>query len=278
MTWAADAAGNPSPQALKDSGALFVGRYVGTQFQHFGVSRSYIDDCLAVGVGVLLIFEEWSSQFLGGYDVGRQMMNRMHDGWRALGAPDTIVPAVALVDPNPGAVPGNEQALIDFARGVNDGCWLPEWTGYGSKYGLDVVRNSGVATKQTRRWGVGTWGFGESPSGQLPANVDADMIQHGNISAPVPGVDYNTVLRDMGHWGEDVPLSEDDINRITLPLIQWMQNHVTGLGVDGKTEITNRAILDPVLALKGGVGGAGLTADEVKAIVRAELDRTKLGT
>lgn len=204
MTWAADAAGQPNPQALKDAGCTFVGQYVGTAYQHYGVPRWYIDQCHILGLGVLLILEEWSSQFLGGYDAARQMMARMEDGWRELGAPTdgSVIPAIVVVDPNPNAVPGHEGELSAFVRGIEDALWTPEWTGYGSLYGLQVA--SGVAKKMTRRWGVGTWGFGESSNGALPASTHliAEMIQHGNVAAPVEDVDYNTVFRpDMGQWG-----------------------------------------------------------------------------
>jgi hypothetical protein len=199
---AADAAGHPNPEDLRNAGFLFIGQYVGTAHQNFGVSREYIDWCLSCRVGVLLIFEEWGSQFLGGYGVAVECCARMMAGWDALGAPrdGTVIPAVVLVDPTPGAVAGNEQALRDFARGWNDALPFPEFTGYGSKNGLDLAAE--VAPKMTRRWGVGTWGFGERPDGSLPDFVPADMIQHGNVGSPVAGTDFNTVFReDMGQWG-----------------------------------------------------------------------------
>lgn len=207
MTWAADAASPKDPAELAATECAFIGRYLGTAYQRYGFSRAEADGYLDHGVGVLVIFEEWASQFLGGFDVAVQMMDRMRLSWHALGIPDTVIPAIVLVDPSPGAVPGNEGALIDFARGIESRLWTSEWTAYGSKYGLDVVRASGVAPRLTRRWGVGTWGFGEGPAphGALPPGVDADLIQHGNRAAPVGGTDYNTMLRpDMGQWGGPV--------------------------------------------------------------------------
>lgn len=211
--WAADAASNPNPQALKDSDCLFIARYVGTAYQRYGVSRDYIDWCHGVGIGVVLIFEEWSSQFLGGYDAAVQCCNRMMVSWDALGAPrdGSVIPAVVILDPNPSAAYGNEGALQDFARGWNDSLPFDQFTGYGSRYALDLAGE--VAPKMTRRWGVGTWGYGERSDGSLPDNVPADMIQHGNIGAPVPGCDYNTLFRtDMGQWGGQgtTPKKEED--------------------------------------------------------------------
>lgn len=192
---------------MKDAGGLFVAQYVGTSDYHpngqrYGVSRAYIDQCLAVGLGVMLIFEEWANQFLGGYTIARQMMGRMRQGWDALGAPNdgTVIPAVAVVDPDPSRVYGNEQALQEFVHGIEDSLWLPQWTGYGSRYGLDLA--GAVAPRLTRRWGVGSWGYGERPDGSLPPDVPADMIQHANAGSPVPATDLNTVFRpDMGQWG-----------------------------------------------------------------------------
>jgi hypothetical protein len=93
-------------------------------------------------------------------------------------------------------------------------------------------------------------------------------------------IPLDTNYADSLDWtGDDVVLSDDDINRITLPLIRWMQNHVTGHGDDGKTEITNRMVLDPVLTLvnePAAQGGGGLSKDEVRAVVREELDSTGL--
>lgn len=202
MTWAADAAGDPDPQALAASGCSFVARYVGTAHQRYGVTRRYIDACHAAGVGVGLIFEEWGSQFLGGYQAAVESCARMTAGWDALGAPrdGTVIPMVVILDPSPGAAYGNEGALREFARGWNDALPFSQFTGYGSRYALDLAAQ--VAPKMTRRWGVGTWGYGERADGTLPPDVGADMIQHGNRGAPVPGCDYNTLLRpDMGQWG-----------------------------------------------------------------------------
>ena len=86
---AADAAGHPNPEDLRNAGFLFIGQYVGTEHQQFGVSRNYIDWCLSCDVGVLLIFEEWGSQFLGGYATAVEACVRMMAGWDALGAPAT---------------------------------------------------------------------------------------------------------------------------------------------------------------------------------------------
>lgn len=207
--FALDAAGNPDPGAVKGSGAAFVARYVGTAHQAYGVTRDYVAACHAIGLPVALILEEWGSQFLGGYDAAVQACGRMMAGWDDLGAPrdGTVLPMVALVDPSPGAVNGNEGALRGFARGWDDALranGFREWTGYGSRYGLDLAGE--VAPGMTRRWGVGTWGYGERPDGGLPADVGADMIQHGNRAAPVPGCDYNTLLRpDMGQWAPPGP-------------------------------------------------------------------------
>jgi hypothetical protein len=203
--WAADAAGDPDPTVLAESRCLFIARYVGTRYQRYGVTRGYIDACHAAGVGVGLIFEEWGSQFLGGYQAAVACGQRMLASWDALGAPrdGSVIPLVVIVDPSPSAVYGNENAVRDFARGWHDlltSEGFPEWTGYGSRYGLDLAGEA--APSMTRRWGVGTWGYGERRDGSLPDDVPADMIQHGNRAAPVPGTDYNTLFRlDMGQWG-----------------------------------------------------------------------------
>ena len=215
MTWAADAAGNPDPAALAATGCAFIGRYLATPFQRYGVTRAYVDACHERGVGVLLIAEEWGSQFLGGAPAATAAAGRALAAWDQLGAPrdGTVTPAVVLVDPSPGLVPGNEPALRAFAA-----AWDAElvaagfraWTGYGSRYGLEI--SSQVAPHMTRRWGVGTWGYGERSDGSLPADVGAHLIQHGNRAAPVAGCDFNTILSpDMGQWGGTTPARTEEV-------------------------------------------------------------------
>lgn len=234
--WAADAATNPDPNELRDTGCLFIARYVGTPYQRYGVSRDYIDQCLSVGVGVMLIFEEWASQFLGGYNAAIQSCNRMMAAWDALGAPrdGSVIPAVVILDPSPSAAYGNEGALQDFARGWNDALPFNEFTGYGSRYSLDLA--GAVAPKMTRRWGVGTWGYGERGDGSLPGDVPADMIQHGNRGAPVARCDYNTIFReDMGQWGGPAVAKKEDDPFMWGAVVIGLDGRVHAYAVAGST-------------------------------------------
>jgi hypothetical protein len=200
MPIALDAAGHPNPQAVKNTGALFIGQYVGTAFQQYGVSRAQIDAYLAAGIGVLIVFEEWDNQFLGGRQAALESCARMVAACEQLGVPRTIRPAVALLDPTPSALTGNEGSLRAYARGWNDALPWAEFMGYGSRAALDLAAD--VAPKMTRRWGVGTWGYGERMDGSLPPNVPADLIQHGNAVSPLAGTDVDTILTlDIGYWG-----------------------------------------------------------------------------
>lgn len=225
MGWAADAATNPDVAHLKETGCEFICRYVGTRYQAYGVTRDYIDRCVHNGVGVGLIFEEWANQFKTGFDGAVQSCHRMMEGWERLGAPKdgSVIPMVVLVDPAPSAVVGAEDALQAYARGwdyILSEYGFAEWTGYGSKYGLDLAARA--TSRMTRKWGVGTWGYGERPNGSLPDHVDADMIQHANKHAPVPRTDYNTVFRpDMGQWGG--PVVQRKQERIYDMYIGWGQ-------------------------------------------------------
>jgi hypothetical protein len=235
---AADAAGHPDPQALRDAGYLFVGKYVGTAHQAYGVSRAYIDECLAVGIGVLLIFEEWGNQFLGGYEAALASCDRMMRGWDALGAPrdGTVLPAVALLDPSPSAVYGNESQFRDYARGWNDALPFPEFTGYGSLYAHMLAAD--VAPKMTRRWGVGTWGYGEGRHGELPDAIafSVEMIQHGNVASPVPNTDHNTLYRaDMGQWGGPAPRPKPKDSLMWVAIIKGLDGLVHAYVCAGAT-------------------------------------------
>ena len=75
------------------------------------------------------------------------------------------------------------------------------------------------------------------------------------------------------YWPElpkdaDMPFSQDDLH--------YLQNYVTGMGIDGVTPITNLDLLKAIGAIKPSAGG-GLTEEQVRAIVRSELNKTKLG-
>jgi hypothetical protein len=81
-----------------------------------------------------------------------------------------------------------------------------------------------------------------------------------------------------------LPIAGDDV-ALDLTDFAWLQNNVSGQGIDGKTNITNRMVLDAVAALAKKVDeippaavvtGSGLTPDAVRAIVREELNKTKL--
>lgn len=208
VAWGADSAGNPDPAALAAAGIPAIGRYLSTPYQRYGVTRGYIDDCHAAGVGVFLIFEEWASQFLGGYPAAVAACARGMEAWHALGAPldGSVVPHVALVDPTPSAVYGAEGVLQAYAKGWDDTLPFPRWRGYGSRYGLDLAAQ--VVTKMELPWGVGTWGYGEAGDGSLPdwTGDVTDLIQHGNLPGLVPGTDTNTLYRaDLGAWGGPAP-------------------------------------------------------------------------
>lgn len=208
----ADAAGHPDPWALRQAGYQVIAQYLGTPYQAYGVSRSYVDQCFEAGLGVILIMEEWSSQFLGGYPAAVDSCNRMMAAWDALGAPrdGSVIPHVVLVDPTPSAVYGAEGILQAYAKGWDDALPFPAWRGYGSKYGLDLAAQ--VTTKMILPWGVGTWGYGEQWNGALPdwTGDVADMIQHGNVAGWVGGIDHNSLYRlDLGAWGGQAPGPEE---------------------------------------------------------------------
>jgi hypothetical protein len=159
----------------------------------------------------------------------------MMESWNNLGAPldGSVIPAVVILDPNPGAAYGAEAELQAFARGWNDHLPFNEFTGYGSRYSLDLAGQ--VAPKMTRRWGVGTWGYGESGNGSLPPNVPADMIQHGNLEAPVLGTDYNTIFRvDMGQWGGSSANKKKEESYMWIALAVWLDGvHAFKVGAGG---------------------------------------------
>lgn len=299
MVWAADAVSNPSPAALKMSGCAFIGRYVGTAYQRYGVSRSYIDDCLAHGVGVLLIFEEWASQFLSGRSGAAACCDRMMAGWDALGAPSdgSVLPAVVMLDPSPSVIYGAEPQMREWSRGWQEHLPLPGFMGYGSRYSLDVAAQT--APKMIRRWGVRTWGYQDGPP--------PDLIQEPNIAPPIGGVDYNTIVRaDLGVWGgqsagarEDDPMSERLVENqdngewwyfppLAQPPVKVSNEEVLGLGSTGIPVSHSRgpAIVaagtrraSASAAFQAGLlAGSGATEAQVQAAVRAELNATRLAS
>jgi hypothetical protein len=73
-----------------------------------------------------------------------------------------------------------------------------------------------------RRWGVGTWGYGERGDGSLPDGTSSvvDMVQHGNLAGLVGGIDHNTLFRpDMGQLGgsaQPAPAQRPEIPRMYI--------------------------------------------------------------
>lgn len=65
-------------------------------------------------------------------------------------------------------------------------------TAYGNPAAVEAlcagIRAAGLVAL---RWGVGTWGYGESGGGIPPSTADAELIQSGNNPGPVPGTDLN---------------------------------------------------------------------------------------
>ena len=98
------------------------------------------------------------------------------------------------------------------------------------------------------------------------------FLTHRSVQQPDAHSDY---------WPE-LPRTGDDVG-LDLNDIKWMQDTIAGVGIDGQTIISNRKVLDAVLALNAKIdaipagSGGGLTEAQVRAIVREELNKTKLG-
>lgn len=70
--------------------------------------------------------------------------------------------------------------------------------------------------------------------------------------------------------GDDMPLNESD----KLWIISTVNDIVNGNPVEKQTDGTIKSLWDRI---RGTAAGGGLSADQVRAIVRAEIDKTKLG-
>jgi hypothetical protein len=169
-------------------------------------------------------------------------------------------------------------------------CWdSGEWNDDGPGIEIEAAPQYGQtiftvasrdSTRALCRWLHDEWGmpldYHDGP--RLPEGSWLGFISHRSLQQSQPHSDY---------WpAEDAAFifGEDDMGW-ALSDYAWVKNHVTGLGIDGQTEITNRMVLDAVAALAqkvdeippaAVVSGSSLTPDAVRAIVREELNKTKL--
>lgn len=204
----------PAPQALKDAGAEGVLVY------SFGARQSdeYLDECRALGLEVVWIWERNTDSIFGGYDYAVSEC-RLHEA-RAKPGELTYV----ACDTNDSGVGGRD--LTPFLRGWSDTTRESVFGLYGSSGAIRQGQRFGG--KCARWWGVVNWINGGGPDNAPEniaywASVGAHLVQL--IGSPVDGTDQNLILRD--DWatiGAVAPathplliLLEDDVHFETDP-------------------------------------------------------------
>ena len=154
-------------------------------------------------------------------------------------------------DPWNGRGPGVE---VEYLPGVDDELWTPAQE---------------QATGALCDWLRAEWG------------VPGDFYDGPRI-ASWPGFITHRSLIQTGDqhsdWWPYLPTAGDTDVALDLSDFAWMQNNISGQGIDGQTNITNRMVLDAVLAIGAVAPGGGVTEAQVRQIVRDELDKTKLGS
>lgn len=165
----------------------------------------------------------------------------------------------------------------DFAFNAND----PDERAAGDALFTWAVQHAEEIGLQEMLWRGAIWYFPRKDSedgwGDFPLpGVYGPVQQADHMSHVHMGVDKNAGMNWQPDWitGDDVGLDIKDV--------EWMQNTIAGVGIDGQTIISNRKVLDAVLALNAKIdaipagSGGGLTEAQVREIVRSELDKTRL--
>lgn len=113
--------------------------------------------------------------------------------------------------------------------------------------------------------------------------IPADFYDGARVSAHHGFITHRSLIQTgdqhSDYWpyfpgGSDVPLSEADFDRIALIVTGQVMKLAGGENLD-HSYVTTRLIEQKIDALTPGTGG-GLTADQVRAIVREELNKTTL--
>lgn len=218
-----------TPEQIKAIPAIGVVRYLAYGNGGKVIRKDEYDSLSHGGVGIALIWETGETAHLGGYEAGRahgREARWMADELRHNG----VLCAAIDTDISPTEI----ELVLEYVRGFRDGAH-PGGTCsvYGTAYVIDKCVDHGIV-----EYGYQTNARGWYDNKRVSKH--AALLQH----LPVDGkYDPNDVLQD--YWGqstgEDMPLSREDIDRVSDAVVRKIQRDVIGDTLGAPKTVANAA-------------------------------------
>jgi hypothetical protein len=189
----------PNPQAIVDAGVRLVVRYISPRRSNAkNLTIAERDRLLGVGLGILLVWENVTTDPLGGETLGAVHGALAGQYAEDLGYPRNM-PVIIAVDF--GAQVGQLPVVWEYVRAFAGTCGFPVGV-YGSDSVVTACADVSVLGWQTRAWSYGR------------RSVHAHVLQEIGVVHPSVGelgaVDDNTVLREFTAWSLEVPKERED--------------------------------------------------------------------
>ena len=163
-------------------------------------------------------------------------------------------------------------AFDDAERAIGDALFV--WAvQHADEIGLQEMLWRGAIWYYPRKNTEHGWGDFQMAGVYGPAQK-ADHMSHVHL-----GVDADAGANWTTDWlteGDDMPLSDDDVERVTNSVARYMTGQNQALNDAGISNLGT--LFNHISATCGGGSGSdgGLSEAEVRTIVREELDRTRL--
>ena len=239
--WADYSAGRPGGAALKAAGFSGVLRYVGTPGRTKNITSAEYADLIAHGLQVLLVYEDTTSDALGGYSAGVAHAQAAATDAHNCGIP-TSVGIAASSDMHLTAA--QVTVALEYVRGFRDTLGKPQAGVYGFSELVDPAQAAGYVG-----W---TWKCGTAPSaaeqawltfwqrnsGTTETSVNGISCDINDQFNPIPGGDMTNpfstysapapILDANGTYtGQDAPTPTDfaDDERFTNASVRWLIEH-----------------------------------------------------
>lgn len=227
------------------------------------------------GIGIAFIFEMDETRAYGGYSYGVADAQSADRRANEVGYPlDSVIYYVAADTPN---VVGHEFQISEYFRGIGDTSQRAQVGAYGGKAALAAARSG--HHRVTMLWKVETWGDNEEYY---------NLMQMPNLSSPIPSTDVDNILTsDWGQWqknkGDDDMVPDDLVQRLYKMTAQFSGDGVyipESDSANARIALTWTAVSgleDSLVAKLVAAYPATLTSDDVRKIVRQELNKTYVG-
>jgi len=272
----------PSVADILAAGYTFVCRYLSYDDTGKNLTKAEADSYLAAGIGVCSNWEYATQAPLNGYGQGVRDATEGLKQHKACGG-DSAAPIYFSVDFD--VTLAQQPVVNEYLRGAASVLGLPRVGAYGGYYFIKRAFDAGVITYgwQTYAWSGGQW----------DPRVHVRQVLNG-INVGGADCDRNEAQRDyFGQWfgtttGDGMTPDEHNL----LLYAAWRQDaaYSGSLVIRGGPDagqpyvlnVTLKAISDKLAGLEAKVDAIGgnttvvMTEAQIKAAMRAELDKTKL--